>query len=116
MLILMADTHAIMQASAFFRVSAESYPYLDIRPCVKRLVSAFGAERVMWGSDFPWVTEKCSYPEAWGLLDAGDSAAGAALLTPEEREAVFGKTLKSLFPSAFGQGKQLWAAVPPGSV
>jgi hypothetical protein len=69
----------------------------------------------MWGTDFPWVTEKCSYKEAWELLDSGADSEAASLLTSEEREWVFGKSLKGLFPSAFGQGKELWAAVPPSA-
>lgn len=48
-----------VKASALFRVSAQPYPYADACQGVKALVDAFGAERVMWGSDFPWVTEQC---------------------------------------------------------
>jgi len=42
-----------VKASAFFRVSAEAYPYADAQKCVRTLVDAFGAERVMFGSDWP---------------------------------------------------------------
>ena len=42
-----------VKASAFFRVSAEAYPYADAQRCVRALVDAFGAERVMFGSDWP---------------------------------------------------------------
>ena len=42
-----------VKASAFFRVSAEAHPYADAQRCVRALVDAFGAERVMFGSDWP---------------------------------------------------------------
>ena len=31
---------------------------------VKQLVEAFGADRLMWGSDFPFVVEQCGYTKA----------------------------------------------------
>jgi L-fuconolactonase len=34
-------------------LSAESYPYRDIWSPIRKLVDAFGAERLMWGSDIP---------------------------------------------------------------
>jgi predicted TIM-barrel fold metal-dependent hydrolase len=45
-----------VKASAFFRVSAQQYPYADACLGLKALVDGFGAQRVMWGTDFPWVT------------------------------------------------------------
>jgi predicted TIM-barrel fold metal-dependent hydrolase len=48
-----------VKASAFFRVASEPYPYADAAAALRALVDAFGARRVMWGSDWPWVTEKC---------------------------------------------------------
>jgi predicted TIM-barrel fold metal-dependent hydrolase len=48
-----------VKSSAFFRVSGEPYPYADAMAGVAALVEAYGSQRVMWGSDFPWVTEKC---------------------------------------------------------
>jgi predicted TIM-barrel fold metal-dependent hydrolase len=48
-----------VKASAFFRVSSLQYPYADAMAGLAALVDAFGPQRIMWGSDFPWVTEKC---------------------------------------------------------
>jgi L-fuconolactonase len=52
------------------------YPFLDMVAIVKKIVQAFGANRCMWGSDFPcelWL-KKATYAqhlalvrEAWGL-------------------------------------------------
>jgi predicted TIM-barrel fold metal-dependent hydrolase len=48
-----------IKTSAFFRVSSQPYPYVDAMAGVAALVEAFGPHRVMWGSDAPWVFEKC---------------------------------------------------------
>jgi L-fuconolactonase len=34
------------------RVSAEEYPYRDLRPYARRLIDAFSPQRVMWASDY----------------------------------------------------------------
>jgi len=48
-----------VKSSAFFRVSKEQYPYADAAAALRVLVDAFGARRVMWGTDWPWVSEQC---------------------------------------------------------
>jgi hypothetical protein len=50
-----------VKASAFFRVSQQPYPHLDACAALRRLVDVFGARRVMWGSDCPWVLEQCGW-------------------------------------------------------
>ena len=80
-----------VQVSAFFRVSAEEFPYNDTKQPMRELIARFGPERLMWGSDFPWVTEKCGYVKAWNIVDDN-------FLSAEEREWIMGKTFLSLFP------------------
>lgn len=46
----------LVKISALFRTSAERPPHSDVQPRIAALVRAFGARRLMWGSDFPWVT------------------------------------------------------------
>lgn len=41
------------------------------------------------------------YGQAWALLDHHEAAVGQQLLTEEERDWVFGRTLATLFPGAF---------------
>ncbi|WP_223871651.1 amidohydrolase family protein [Candidatus Dactylopiibacterium carminicum] len=36
-----------------WKVSAQPYPYADAKDQVKRLYDAFGAKRLMWGTDWP---------------------------------------------------------------
>lgn len=50
------------------------YPYVEAQECVRWAVDAFGAERVMWGTDYPatlnagtygqllgWIRDHCSF-------------------------------------------------------
>ena len=87
---------ADLQTSAFFRISDNNYPYADAHACVSNLISNFGVQRCMWGSDFPWVTEKCGYAKAWDILPPG-------FVSEEEKAWLEGGTLRSLFPLHFGQ-------------
>lgn len=58
---------------------------------MRELITRFGPERLMWGSDFPWVTEKCGYVKAWNILETD-------FLSADEHEWIMGKTFLSLFP------------------
>lgn len=42
--------------------SSEAYPFRDMHPFIEQAVRAFGAERVMWGTDI--TRRKCTYAEA----------------------------------------------------
>jgi predicted TIM-barrel fold metal-dependent hydrolase len=82
-----------VQTSAFFRISSQEYPYEDTHACIRLLISAFGAQRLMWGSDFPWVTEKCGYTKAWDILPD-------TCLSDEEASWIMGGTISTLLPFA----------------
>jgi predicted TIM-barrel fold metal-dependent hydrolase len=90
----------VLQVSAFFRISEQDYPYRDTHACVRKLVDTFGARRLMYGSDFPWVTEKCGYVNAWNVLPDG-------LLSEEEEAWIMGGTLASLFPRHFRKARRM---------
>jgi len=68
--------------------SDEEYPFLDTKEIVRRVVGDFGADRCMWGSDFPcdlWL-KKASYAEHLSLVtDVWD-------LSQTEQEAILEET------------------------
>mmetsp|Transcript_25210 Transcript_25210/g.44968 ORF Transcript_25210/g.44968 Transcript_25210/m.44968 type:complete len:95 (-) Transcript_25210:33-317(-) len=91
-----------IKTSAFFRVSSDPYPYMDSRPMLRRLIDHFGAERLLWGTDFPWITAECGYTKAWSILEDGDALAGGPpLLSAEEKSMIMGGNLASLFPGGW---------------
>jgi L-fucono-1,5-lactonase len=54
----------------------------DVAPVVRELVEAFGADRLMYGSDWPVCTLKASYGEVFALAEA--------VLPPAARDRVLG--------------------------
>ena len=84
-----------VKASAQFRVAPEGerWPYESTGPQLRGLLDAFGPERVVWGSDFPYVEEQCGYERASEIV----GNCGAAL-SAEEAEAVMGGNLARMFP------------------
>ncbi|CAA7024860.1 unnamed protein product [Microthlaspi erraticum] len=81
--------------SALFRLSTTGFPYQDLSPLLSQLVSHFGANRVMWGSDFPFVVLECGYKEA---REAVTIIAKQASLSSSEMDLIMGKTVMQLFP------------------
>ena len=81
-----------LKLSAHFRVSSQDAPHTDLQPRFDAAVDAFGADRLMWGSDFPFVQ-----------LNGGQKASLEAVrkfssaLAPEARDAILGGTARRLF-------------------
>ncbi|KAG6422434.1 hypothetical protein SASPL_119006 [Salvia splendens] len=82
-----------VKLSALFRVSRCQYPYEDLSDIVTKVVSSYGANRIMWGSDFPYVVPECGYKEAkeavWQLLQQ-------AQLSSSETEWIMGRTVNQI--------------------
>ena len=58
-----------IKLSGEYAFSKQTYPFGDMRPMVERVYRAFGAERMMWCSDFPWIREEPGYSRLVSLLD-----------------------------------------------
>ena len=55
--------------SGQYAMSKAAYPYLDLAAWHRRLLSAFGAARLLWASDFPWIVADPGYGECVEVLD-----------------------------------------------
>ncbi|XP_061374392.1 uncharacterized protein LOC133316629 [Gastrolobium bilobum] len=82
--------------SAFFRLSRVQFPFLDLSPLLSQVVSSFGANRVMWGSDFPFVVPECGYK---GAKEAAHLIANQISLPSSDLEWIMGRTATQLFQS-----------------
>jgi L-fuconolactonase len=87
-----------LMVSGQYALSAEPPPYDDLTGTIRRLVGAYGAERSLWGSDFPWPASQPGYRTT---LEATRKA--LTELTAAECQEVFGGTVRSLFPHHFTQ-------------
>lgn len=57
------DTVAVKVSEIVHR-STEGFPYADVHDHVRWFLEEFGRERVVWGSDYPNVSDEASYADA----------------------------------------------------
>ena len=81
-----------VKLSGFHHWCRARYPYPDGMPFVEAAVRAFGAERCMWGSDFPHVLAGCGYVRNRHLLPRA-----ASFLTRDQLALVMGGTAERLW-------------------
>ena len=84
------NVHVMLSGQYAF--SRQPYPFRDVEPVVRAVYQAFGAGRLLWASDFPWIVEEPGYARQLALVDE---------LLPdiatEERAAILGEnTLRLL--------------------
>jgi len=58
-----------VKLSGMYNLSRDRYPYADTWPWVEAVVDAFGPQRTMWGSDWPFVGEYGSYTQQLTLIE-----------------------------------------------
>ena len=89
---LMALRHfdsCYVMLSGQYAFTREEYPYEDTCGWHAQLLEAFGAGRLMWGTDFPFVVRKPGYPESVALFDRLMSELPSA-----DRAAIMGDTAR----------------------
>ena len=82
-----------VKLSEFPRASRAEWPYADLQPWYPQLLDAYGAGRLMWATDFPFIVEQCGYTEGLTLLSEyapGIDANTMQQLLAGTAEAVFG--------------------------
>jgi predicted TIM-barrel fold metal-dependent hydrolase len=85
--------HTHVKTSAFYALGAKKAPYTDLAPMIRKLRDAYGASRLMWGSDCPFqVQEGHTYANSIALIrDRLD------FLTAEDRQWMLRKTAEKVF-------------------
>jgi predicted TIM-barrel fold metal-dependent hydrolase len=83
--------------SGQYAFSSEEYPYPDLDPLVAEVFGAYGADRLMWASDYPWTRDVPGYASLLSLPDHHLPGLSAA-----EREAILGGTAMNLFADFWG--------------
>jgi L-fuconolactonase len=68
------------------------FPFRNVPPLIEMAIEAFGAKRLMWGSDFPPVSGREGYRNSLRFLLEHVSFKG-----DEDKEWVFGRTADTLF-------------------
>jgi predicted TIM-barrel fold metal-dependent hydrolase len=86
------DTDAVVKLSAPYRPSKRPFPHEDTEPFVAAAIQAYGVERCIWGSDWPFIntSQRVEYGPLLNLL-------GRWLPDPGDRQQVLWKTPARLF-------------------
>jgi L-fuconolactonase len=84
--------NVFVKLSGFHHWCRERYPYRDGIPYVEAAVAAFGADRCLWGSDFPHVLAGCGYVRNRNFLPRE-----ARFLSQPQLEAIMGGTAERLW-------------------
>ena len=85
--------HTYVKLSAFYALGKKRPPYDDLVPMIRKLLDAYGPERLMWASDAPYQLEKGQgYRPSIALIrDRLD------FLGPGDREKLLAKTAETVF-------------------
>ncbi|MFC6964834.1 amidohydrolase family protein [Halocatena marina] len=70
---LAAYGNVAVKVSEIVHMSESSFPYEDMHDHVRWFLEMFGRDRVIWGSDYPNVSDVASYAEACNWLKQVDS-------------------------------------------
>jgi predicted TIM-barrel fold metal-dependent hydrolase len=54
-LLLGRESGAVVKLSGAFRPSARPYPHEDVEPFIAAIIDAYGLDRCVWGSDWPFI-------------------------------------------------------------
>ena len=85
--------NVFIKLSHLWSLSGLPYPYPDMRRQVKELCAHFGANRLMWGTDWPISLKQLSYPRAVQLYrDHLD------FLPISDRQQILFKTVQRVWP------------------
>jgi L-fuconolactonase len=73
--------------------SSESYPWQDTHRQMERVCLEYGARRIMWGSDWPFLLSKMDYSQSISYVQCE-----LQFLTQDDREWILGKTALQFWP------------------
>ncbi len=88
----LADAGAYCKFSALVTEANPDWTVADLQPYAEHVFRAFGAERVMWGSDWPVVRLRCEY-DTWRA--AAEQL--TATLSEPEKGWIFGGTASEFY-------------------
>jgi predicted TIM-barrel fold metal-dependent hydrolase len=78
--------------SGLYAFAQEPCPYRDLLPVTAALLEAYGPERLLAGTDFPWIAAEPGYAATWEALDlhlGSLDAAGRAAVRGGNAERLF---------------------------
>ena len=84
---------ASVKLSAYYALGKKMAPYTDLGPMIRRLLDAFGRERLMWATDCPYqVQGEHTYRDSIELVRSR-----LDFLAPDDRTWLLRKTAEGVF-------------------
>lgn len=93
LLALTAYPKVFVKISHTWSLSKERYPWLDAQELVKRLYDRFGAQRLMWGTDWPIAKDRATYSQRLTVVRDG-----MGFLTDEDKRWMLSETVAQVWP------------------
>ena len=90
--VIAARPNVNVHLSGQYAFTREPYPHPDLQSTVDAIHGMFGADRIMWASDYPWIATETGYPEQLALVDHYLPNLSAA-----DRDAIRGGNAMRLF-------------------
>lgn len=88
-------SRVFVKISHMWSLSSDPYPYPDATKQVEQLNAVFGANRLMWGTDWPICLKQLSYAQAVDLFRYHLN-----FLSPEDHDQILYKTVQAVWPLA----------------
>ncbi len=88
LVVLAEHGNVSVKLSGYPHGTGDPYPYAGAHPFIERTFRAYGAERLMWGSDWPMFVPDTEYRQAF------QSAWDLEFLTDDDRAWIFEKTAR----------------------
>lgn len=82
-----------VKISHTWSLSKGSYPWLDAQELVKRLYHRFGAQRLMWGTDWPIAKDRANYSQRLTVVRDG-----MPFLNEEDKRSILSETVVQVWP------------------
>ena len=90
--VIAARPNVYVHLSGQYAFTQDPYPHPDLQSTVDAIYGMFGPERMMWASDYPWISVEPGYPEQLALVDHY-----LPELSATERDAIRGGNALGLF-------------------
>jgi L-fuconolactonase len=85
--------HVHVKISHTWSLSRETYPWRDTHDLVQRVYQSFGAQRIMWGTDWPMCLQKTTYGRTLAVVRDE-----MKFIAADDMPWVLGKTALKLWP------------------
>jgi L-fuconolactonase len=97
-----------LMVSGQYALSTQEPPYPDLFQVTRRFAEAYGSERLLWASDYPWTRDVPGYQAMLDLVPAA-----LPDLDAEHLARVLGGTARTLFPHLAGESTSDTKVPPP---